>query len=235
MIKLVVARYEKDGFDEFFSKSVFKQNHPIVHITNEHLTENGLPNGLFEKYNLGINYYVQQGLDDNDIVVFVHADVKILDEAFEEKLEYAFANLNIDIAGVIGATELHETCGWWLSDASLHRGHLIQWKSDTEKYHMTRTIGNFSDMTVVDGLFLAVRGSLLKKLNFDSQTFVGSYDFYDYDFCLEAKAAGSKIAVLDILVEHHSVGAGIYKDSWETNKQIFIKKWTDRGFAFPIK
>lgn len=211
MIKFVIARYEKDGFDEFLL-SQFQQNHPIVHITNEHLTDNNIPNGLFEKYNLGKNYYVQQGLDDNDIVVFVHADVKILDEAFEEKLEYAFQNLNIDIAGVIGATELHETCGWWLSDASLLGGHLIQWKSETEKYHMTRAIGNFSDMTVVDGLFVAVRGVSFEEVGFWFQGIVGSYDFYDYDFCVfEAKALGSKILVLDILVGHHSVGAGIYK------------------------
>lgn len=235
MIKFVIARYEKDGFDEFFSKSMFKQNHEVVHITNEHLIDNGIPNGIFEKYNLGAKYYIDKGLDDNDIVVFCHADVKILDEAFEEKLEYAFSRLNISVAGVIGATELHETGGWWLSDQSLHRGHLIQWTNATESYHMTRAIGNFQNMTVVDGLFMAVRGSLVKNLGFDSINFVGSYDFYDYDYCLEALRKGSDIAVLDILVEHHSNGSGIYKDSWEKNKQIFLEKWKNLGYSFPIR
>lgn len=235
MIKFVIARYETDGFGDFFSKSKFKNNYPIVHVTNEHLTDNGIPNGIFEKYNLGIQYYLQNGLDDNDIVVFCHADVKILDEAFEEKLEYAFKNLKIDIAGVIGSIELHETGGWWLCDPSLHRGHLIQWKTDEQSYHMTRVIGNFQNMMVVDGLFMAVRGSLIKKIQFDTKTFVGSYDFYDYDFCAQAKSIGSDIAVLDILIEHKSAGTGIYKESWEANKNIFINKWKQAGYEFPLK
>lgn len=235
MIKFILARYENDGFEQFFNQSKFKGNHPVVHISNDHMIQNNLPNGIFEKYNIGIGYYIEQGLDDNDIVVFCHADVKILDEAFEEKLEYAFSRLNTDVAGIIGATELHETCGWWLSDASLHRGHLMQWKNETDSYHMTRVIGNFQKMTVVDGLFMAVRGSLLKKLKFDSNTFQASYDFYDYDFCLEAKRLGSDVSVLDILVEHKSNGSGIYKESWEANKQIFIEKWKNLGYSFPIK
>ena len=78
MIKFVIARHDTDGFDAFFNKSKFKFNHPIVHITNEHLTQNNLPNSIFQKYNLGIEYYQNNGLDDNDIVVFCHADVRFL-------------------------------------------------------------------------------------------------------------------------------------------------------------
>jgi len=235
MINFVLARYDNDGFEEFFNKSSFKQNHTIVHISNDHMIQNNLPNSIFEKYNLGRGYYIEKGLADNDIVVFCHADVKILDEAFEEKLEYAFSRLNVDIAGVIGATEIHETAGWWLSDNSLHRGHLIQWKNSEEKYHMVRTIGNFPKMTVVDGLFMAVRGSLLKKLAFDSASYPFSYDFYDYDYCLEAKSLGSDVVVLDILVEHKSNGSGIFKESWESNKKLFLDKWKNKGFSFPIR
>ncbi len=234
MIKFVIARYENDGFEQFFNTSVFKQNHEIVHITNEHLTDNNIPNSIFQKYNMGLEYYRNKDLQDNDIIVFCHADVKILDPEYDTKLEYAFSRLNVDIAGVIGAIELHETAGWWLSDQSLHRGHLIQWTNETENYHMKRTIGNFTNMVVVDGLFMAVRGSLARKQNFDVTTFPNSYDFYDYDYCLGAKANGSNIAVLDLLVEHKSAGTGIYKDSWANNKEIFLNKWKNLGYSFPI-
>lgn len=234
MIKFVIARHDTDGFDAFFNKSKFKFNHPIVHITNEHLTQNNLPNSIFQKYNLGIEYYQSNGLDDNDIVVFCHADVTVLDEAYNEKLEYAFSKLNIDVAGVIGTTHLFDSAGWWLCDQQFHRGHLIQWQDDTNKYHMNRVAGNFTDLAVVDGLFMAVRGSLLKKQKFDVETFPTSYDFYDYDFCLTALENGSNVGVLDILVEHKSAGMGIFNESWKNNKDIFINKWINKGYQFPI-
>lgn len=234
MIKFVIARYDNDRFDEFFNKTEFKQNHPIVHVTNEHLTQQNLPDSIFQKYNLGIDYYKNTGLEDNDIVVFCHADVKILDQAYVEKLEYAFSKLDIDIAGVIGTTNLFESAGWWLCDTQFHRGHLIQWTDETNKYHMNRSTGNFTDVVVVDGLFMAVRGSLLKTQYFDVNTFPNSYDFYDYDFCLTALENKKKIAVLDILVEHKSAGTGIFKDSWKTNKEIFLNKWINKGYTLPI-
>ena len=149
-------------------------------------------------------------------------------------MEYAFSKLNIDVAGVIGTTHLFDSAGWWLCDQQFHRGHLIQWQDDTNKYHMNRVAGNFTDLAVVDGLFMAVRGSLLKKQKFDVETFPTSYDFYDYDFCLTALENGSNVGVLDILVEHKSAGMGIFNESWKNNKDIFINKWINKGYQFPI-
>ncbi len=141
------------------------------------------------------------------------------------------------MAGVIGTTELHETCGWWLSNQSLHRGHLIQWVDDNEdhKYHMTRTEGNFSDICVVDGLCMFVMGHIAKNLKWDYQTYPESYDMYDYDYCLSVMGHGYKVAVLDILLEHRSAGNGVLKDSWSTNKERFLNKWKSMGLNFPIQ
>jgi hypothetical protein len=229
MIKFVVARYENDGYDSFLNQCGKEQN--TVHIFNEEA------DSIFQKYNIGIQKHIDAGLDDNDILVFCHADVKILDESFEEKLEYAFQNIpKLGVAGVIGSTILTETAGWWLSEQTYHKGHVVQWIDNEEnnKYHMIREVTNNIDMTVVDGLILFVRGSLAKSIKFDEQTYPGSYNFYDYDYCLHALEVGYRIGVLDILTEHKSNGSGIYKEDWIKNKDTFLNKWKSKGYTFPL-
>ena len=229
-IKFVVARYENDNFNGFLSESIKNYDHEFVW--------NDEAGSIFEKYNIGVSRLIQNGLNDDDIVCFCHADVKILDPDFDEKIKYAFEKIEmLGVAGVIGATELHETAGWWLSDQSLHRGHLMQWVDDNEsnKYHMIRKQGNFTDCCVVDGCILFTLGHIAKNLRWDSRTFQTSYDFYDYDFCLSVLSHGYKVAVLDILIEHRSAGTGVLKDSWTNNKEIFLNKWKTAGLQFPIK
>jgi peptidoglycan/xylan/chitin deacetylase (PgdA/CDA1 family) len=80
-----------------------------------------------------------------------------------------------------------------------------------------------------------VRGSLVKQLKFDVDTYPNSYNYYDYDYCLETKALGYKVGVFDILLEHGSNGSGMFQDDWKLNKEKFIRKWKEKGYSFPIK
>lgn len=230
-IKFVVASYEKDSYDDFLGPCI-ENIYPVKRVFNEDA------NGICEKYNLGIQHFVKEGLLDTDVIAFCHGDVKILDSAFKEKVEYIFSNIpNLGVAGVIGTTELHDTCGWWLSEQRLHRGHLMQWvdSNPNNKYHMTRTIGNYTNMVTIDGLCMLVKGELAKKLPFDSETFPNTYNFYDADYSLMAREAGYKVGVFDILLEHKSAGTGIFEDDWAKNKVKFLTKWVNKGQTFPIK
>lgn len=226
MIKFVIARYDDDGFEEFLK--------PCIHDKFDYAEVfNSEANSIFEKYNIGIDKLRPH---DSDIICFCHADVKILDEDFSEKVEFYFSALpNVGVAGVIGTTKLHDSGGWWLCDHLFHRGHLIQWttKKESDKYHMIRKKGNFIDLSVVDGLCFFVRGNVANRLKFDAETYPESYDFYDLDYCLSVKEVGLKIGVIDILVEHRSNGSGIYKESWEKNKKRFFDKWAKKGVTFP--
>ena len=232
MIKFVVARYEKDGFENFLGQSLEQYKFPSQYITNEEASS------IYQKYNLGIERWKNVGLEDEDILVFCHADVKILDEHFEEKLNYAFQkNPNLAVAGIIGSKTLDEQGGWWLTSVENHKGHLIQWTDENEgnKYDLNRGEGNHFDMCVLDGLCLFVRGSYAKNNRFDEETFVNSYNFYDYDYCLMALENKMNVGVLDILLEHKSAGYGIYEHDWISNKDKFIQKWKNKGYVFPLK
>lgn len=229
-LKFIVARYENDNFEGFLSESIEKFDHVFI--------DNSQANSIFEKYNLGIDHFTKKGTDPGDIFVFIHADVKILDEHFAEKIEYAFDTIpKLGVAGVIGSAELNDNAAWWLTDQSNHRGHLIQWvtEKESDKYHMVRQQGNFTDVVAVDGLCMAVIAHVAQNLKFDAQTYPESYDYYDLDFCLTTLSNGYKLAVLDILTEHRSAGTGIYKDSWKINKEKFLNKWKCAGVIFPLK
>jgi hypothetical protein len=228
-LKFVVARYEGDHFEGFLSESIQKYNHVFV--------QNDVANSIFQKYNLGIAHWVQNGLTDDDIVVLIHSDVKILDPDFEEKLVYAFEKIpRLGVAGVIGSSELTEAGGWWLSDQSNHKGHIWQWVDDQEKnkYHMIKKEGIFQNMAAIDGLFMAIPGHIARNLPFDQNTYPESYDFYDLDYCLSVLSHGYKVLVLDILLEHRSAGIGMFKDSWKINKERFLNKWKSAGVIFPL-
>lgn len=226
MIKFVSARYEGDVYDTFLGPCV-EGKYPIANVFEG--------NSIFEKYNKGVK---QLDIQDNDIVVFAHADIKILDPEFEDKVLFIFDQLpKLGLAGVIGAVELHETCGWWLSDQRLHRGHIIQWVDDNEqnKYHMMRAKGNFNNISVLDGLCMMARGSVAKQIPFDEVSFPNSYDFYDYDYSLSVKEAGYTVGVFDILIEHRSAGEGVKKSEWQQNRIKFMNKWLNKGYTFPLR
>jgi hypothetical protein len=226
MIKFVVARYEGDVYDTFLGPCV-DGKYEVAQVFDG--------NGIYEKYNAGISAL---SIANDDIVIFCHGDVKIIDPDFEDKVLFVFDTLpKLGVAGVIGATELHETAGWWLSDRSLHRGHVMQWVDGNEKnkYHMVKTKGNYNNICVVDGLCVMVRGELVNKLKFDTEVCPGSYNFYEYDYCLDAKWLGYEVGVFDILLEHKSAGEGIHQDDWKNNKELFLTKWKNRGLRFPLR
>jgi hypothetical protein len=87
-------------------------------------------------------------------------------------------------------------------------------------------------MVMVDGLFFAIRGSLLLDgLRFDDKTFDG-FDFYDADICFQVLSRGYKVACIDTMVCHKSIGEIINKDGWTKNKDKLINKWS--WGTFPI-
>lgn len=232
MIHLIVARHNDEIFKGYLESSLekFKGLGVLVH----QIRNNEKHNSMFSKYNLGIEMANPQ---DDDILVFIHEDVKILDENFCKKLELVFNKKpDVGLVGLIGTTSFPEAGGWWLCDHSLHRGALIQGKPGTsgkETFHMVRKKGYFEDLVSVDGFCFAVRGSVLKDLKFDEETYPEAFHFYDVDFCFSILEKGWDIATCDILLEHASEGP--LPESWFKNKERFLNKWKSKtGYMFPI-
>jgi len=197
------------------------------------------PENIFKKYNASIEALFKTDLKDDDIIIFAHSDVGIIDNIFKEKLELLFSEKNdVAVVGIAGAIELTERGGWWMTTPDKMRGHLIQGKEgggQGEGFHLQKgAIGYFDDVIAVDGCIMVTLGRFIKEgLAFDDKTYDSS-DFYDIDFCFRAQEMGYKVAVADILVYHQSSGMGVFNEAWKDSKDRFIKKWSDKGLVMPF-
>ena len=227
-LKIVVARNDDSVFNSYLKPSldILKTNEhvKIAEIFNE-------PNdSIFKKYNRGIDLL---DFSSDDVFCFIHEDVKIHDKYFFEKIKFVFESKeNIGVLGLIGTKSFPTAGGWWLTDYSNHVGHLIQGLPDGSTFHMDRGTRFDDSMSSVDGFCFFVSGEFLKQFRFDDISYPGAYHFYDVDTCFSALAAGYKVAVADILLEHKSEGP--MPESWHKTKDIFLTKWAGKNIKFPV-
>jgi GT2 family glycosyltransferase len=191
--------------------------------------DNSFGDSIFKKYNKGIHL-----IEDCDAIVFMHDDAKILDPLFEKKVEIVFNHFpSVAIIGVVGTKVFNANGGWWTCDRRTETvGHWMQGHPDGSVTHNVDKIGFSKDIVSVDGCCFIGRSELFKNgtLKFDAK--YDGYHFYDADICIQAKDKGYDVAVADILIQHESEGP--LNESWFKNKQMFIDKWTEKGYSFPL-
>jgi len=238
--KCIVPRLgEKDEhkFKMFTEPSMQKIGAQLLQVFDKNSSK---PENIFKKYNSGIEAVSQNGgLNDDDIICFIHSDVGIVDNLFREKVELVFSEKpEVAILGIAGAIELTERGGFWMNTPDKMRGHLIQGKDgggQGDGFHLQKgAIGYFDDLVCVDGCIMITKGKFIKEgLRFDDITYTGN-DFYDYDISLRALELGYSVACADILIFHASPGLGVFNESWKEAKEKFIKKWQDKGYILPF-
>jgi len=226
MVKFVVARHDEANYNNYVGFSLNKlRNVPCVDVHND---PNQKTNGICQKYNKGIEAYIGAKMDDQDIICFVHEDVKILDPNFSQKLGKVFnAKPEVGLVGVAGGTTLPPNANWFMEPPNTIRGQWIQ-DHNGQTIHMKKdVIGYYDDVVVVHKFFFAVRGLLFKEgLRFD-ESFI-AHDLYNVDFGLQVLDRGYKLAVADVLLQHRSSREN------NANIQLLNQKWTEKGFKFPL-
>lgn len=221
----VVALHDKTIFENNIEQYLIDKNTILI--------ENIENDSMFKKYNRAIDQIPD--LSDEDVLCFVHEDIKLLDDMFHSKVEMVFKlKPEVGILGIYGTTQFVEGGGWWMCDRPTYaRGHIMQGRPDLEKpFHMTEgNIGFYDDLVSVDGCMFCMSGKMAKKYRFDELNFDG-YHFYDVDTCFRALEMGFKVAVADILIEHASEGP--LPESWVKNRETFLEKWKIKGYSFPM-
>ena len=155
---------------------------------------------------------------------------------FIEKIELIFSKRpDIGLLGVIGTTEFNKTGAWWANTPDKLRGHIIQSTKDGKDIHLVKgSIGFFDNMVAVDGLIMMFNGKLIKNgFRFDQKTF-NRFDMYDIDAAFSVLQMGYKVACADILVQHKSIGEGVFKDGWKTGKEKLFNKWNKLEFPYSV-
>lgn len=178
--------------------------------------------GLPEMYNKCIT----KNMKDNDILVLCHDDIKLneSDETFEKKIYESLKRF--DIIGLAGTSSwtLKSPAVWNNSDKTKWSGAVRHSHEDNEWMTNFGPIGK--KCIILDGLFLAMKAEVLKKVQFDEQFM---FHHYDMDFCLSAHKAGLTMGTVPIDVTHYSIGDWTKDPSWYESEKKFIEKWTPKS------
>jgi hypothetical protein len=186
---------------------------------------------LFRNYNLLLDEAA--AYEDLEALVLLHQDVEIADADFPLKLREALRDPEVAIVGCAGAIGVR-SIAWWqgaLTWAGLtHRypeyggGEFpaISWHPWTvPSYARTGPVDS------IDGFVFAMSPWAVRELRFDES--LGKLHGYDFDICMQARAAGKKVVTADFRAIHHrSLELINDPEAWIQTFVRLSEKWEDQ-------
>jgi hypothetical protein len=172
-------------------------------------------------------------LDDLEALVLLHQDAEIVDPRFCAKLREALADPQVGVVGCAGAVGVR-SLAWWEGS--------LTWASFTHRYEelgggespsYTWGEGNapawaeVGEVDTVDGFLLALSPWVVRNVRFD-ESLGQLLHGYDFDFCLQVREAGRKVATADFKVVHHHPIFGSDLEQWARAHVAVAEKWDGR-------
>jgi hypothetical protein len=186
---------------------------------------------LFRSYNLILDTIA--GRDDVEALVLVHQDAEITDRDFCVKLRRVLSDPDVGVVGCVGAVGVRSIAWWegsvtWASFVHRYRelggGDLpaFAWNGG-EMPAYART----GEVDTVDGFVMALSPWTIRNLRFDES--LGLIHGYDFDFCLQVRAAGRKVVTEDFkVIHHHSLDLISEPETWIAAHMRVAEKWDGR-------
>jgi hypothetical protein len=184
---------------------------------------------IFRSYNLMLDRAA--AFDDLEALVLVHQDAEIIDPDFCAKLRRALRDPQVGVVGCVGAIGVR-SIAWWEGSVTwasfVHRyqelggGEFpsLSWKRD-ELPPYART----GEVDTVDGFVLALSPWTVRTIRFD-ESLGQLLHGYDFDFCLQVRAAGRKVVTEDFrVVHHHSLELAGDLETWIQAHIKIAEKW----------
>ncbi len=186
---------------------------------------------IFQSYNAIIDQAAAQ--DDLEALVLVHQDAEIVSDDFCAHVRQALSDPEVGIVGCVGAIDVR-TIAWWEGSVSLasfiHRydehggGDLpaFSWVwQEAPPYART------GEVDTLDGFLLVLSPWTVRNLRFDES--LGQLHGYDFDFCLQVRAAGRKVMTADFRAIHsHSLEPFDDPGPWIEAHIKVAEKWDGR-------
>lgn len=215
MISIVICSINPEKFrkiTENYTDLMGKQPFEIIGIHDA--------KSLSEGYNRGIKQSV------GNTLLFSHDDIEILSSDFVPKLTSHLKHF--DVVGLAGTDRVIDGC--WFSAGVPHlygqvvhpdiTGYSVNCFDLSKAAHLGKVATG--SVRMLDGLFFAVKRSVLEKVRFDEHNFDG-FHCYDADFTYSAFLAGFNLATCnDIAVIHSS--SGHFDAEFQKYNQRFITK-----------
>lgn len=160
-----------------------------------------------------------------DTVILIHDDLIFETKNWGFKLNNVIKkNNDYGIIGLAGSKYVPKSGMWWEVPETMYG--IVNHQNENNKWESrySKDIKNNVEPTVmIDGLFMVVRKSKIKK-PFDES--VGGFHFYDMNFCVPNFLEGVKIGITtSVRVTHLSVGQT--NESWDNKREDFSERYSD--------
>jgi hypothetical protein len=183
---------------------------------------------LFRSYNTVLD--AAAPLDDLEALVLLHQDTEIVDATLCRQVREALSDPEVGVVGCVGAIGVR-SIAWWEGSVTLasfiHRyddlggGDLpaFSWTwADAPPYART------GEVDTLDGFLLALSPWAVRELRFDES--LGQLHGYDFDFCMQVRAAGRKVVTADFrAIHHHALEPFSDPEDWIAAHVRVAEKW----------
>jgi hypothetical protein len=177
---------------------------------------------LFHNYNLLLDRAATE--KDLEALVLLHQDVELPDSEFAAKVREALTDPAVAIVGSAGAVGVRGPA-WWQGNET--------WASVTHRYEeygggefVRQDETNPIEVDMVDGFVMVLSPWAVRELRFDES--VGQLHGYDFDICMQARAAGKKVMTAPLRAIHHRPLELISDpEDWKQTYVRLAEKWAD--------
>ena len=189
---------------------------------------NAAAGSICRSYNLIMDMAGQR--DDLEALVLLHQDAEIVEPDFCRRLRRALSDPDVGVVGCVGAVGVR-SIAWWEGSVTwasfTHRyeelggGELpaLSWKADE-----IPAFAGTGEVDTVDGFVLGLSPWTVRNVRFDES--LGQLHGYDFDFCLQVRAAGRKVVTEDFrVVHHHSLELVSNPETWVAAHMRVAEKW----------
>jgi Glycosyltransferase like family len=187
---------------------------------------------IFDSYNQILERAA--GLEDLEALVLVHQDAEIVDPDFVPKLRQVLRDPQVGVVGCVGAIGVRSIAWWegsvtWASFVHRYRelggGEFPSFSWNGDELPPYASTG---EVDTVDGFVLALSPWVVRNLRFD-ESLGQLLHGYDFDFCLQVRAAGRKVVTADFkVIHHHSLELAGDLDNWIEAHMRVAEKWDGR-------
>ena len=165
--------------------------------------------------------------------MIVHQDAEIVDPDACAKIRAALSDEEVGLVGCAGAVGVR-SIAWWEGS--------VTWAAFTHRYEEygggevpsltwdpdeAPSYAQLGEVDAVDGFVLVFSPRAIRELRFDES--LGRFHGYDYDICMQCRAAGMKIVTADIrTIHHHSLELISDVEAWINAHVRLAEKWGTR-------
>jgi len=186
---------------------------------------------IFASYNAILELAAPR--DDLEALVLVHQDAELVGDGFCDTVRSALRDPEVGVVGCVGAVGVR-SIAWWEGSASLasfnHRyeehggGELPAFSWAWEEAPPYARTG---EVETLDGFLLALSPWAVREIRFDES--LGRIHGYDFDFCLQVRAAGRKVMTADFRAIHnHALEPFSDPEEWIQAHIRVAEKWDGR-------